>query len=527
MRAPLRFAMIVLMALAALGLLSVGLPQVWYPMWFDQGAFAACGDALRRGGGFLRACWDVRGPLTPALYALATAFSQTQAAVFAFNLAWQAASAALLGILARRMFGGALAGVVAGALLWLTMATLNYWSVGQAEGFANLFFIAATLCVWEAAHRLDGRQTWLLIASGAFAGALFWFKYPFALYALALMGWAFATHRRMAPTAWIGFGALLAIGLGGAYFAIGGAQDDLLLHLRYALANFHDKPLSERWAWLTGLFWLEVSTFVQVGSTPTAGFKDTVPQVQLLGRGYPFIMLLAALGVVRSLWRARAGGGLALLWLLTTIALNLWQGHSYRYHFIIWLPPLALLGAAAFGDMRLGHPVRRVLAPLLFVAAAAGQVLAMWPWMRDAYDNVVAQGKPPQVVYLESKEAAQWRLAEFLRDNTLPEERIAVFSDTPVVYFLAQRRSATRFPYLRWVEESRDAGVRATLADAYLSDLMRNPPRFFVLTRDGFPWASVRFIETWKRMPEVNRFVEENYEYVGENGPYLLFRSRT
>ena len=526
MRALFRFVAIAVMALAALAVLSVGLPQVWYPMWFDQGAFAACGDVLRRGGVFLRECWDVRGPLTPALYALATVFSQTQAAVFAFNLAWQAASAVLLGILARRMFGGAPAGVVAGALLWLTMATLNYWSVAQAEGFANLFFIAATLCVWEATYRMDRRQTWLLIAGGAFAGALFWFKYPFALYALALMGWALATHRRIATATWIGAGALLAIGLGGIYFAIGGAQDDLLLHLRYAITNFHDKPLSERWAWLTGLFWIEITTFVQVGSTPTAGFKDTVPQVQLLGRGYPFIMLLAALGAVRSLWRARVGGGLALLWLITTVALNLWQGHSYRYHFIIWLPPLALLAGAAFGDIRLGHPVRRALAPLLFIVAAAGQVLAMWPWMRDAYDNVIAQGKPPRTLYLESKEAAQLHLAEFLRDNTLPEERIAVFSDTPVVYFLAQRRSATRFPYLRWAEESRDAGVQAELADAYLSDLTRDPPRFFALTRDGFPWASARFIETWKRMPEVNRFVEENYEYVGENGPYLLFRKR-
>ena len=114
MRALFRFAAIALVALGALALLSVGLPQVWYPMWFDQGAFAACGDVLRRGGVFLRDCWDVRGPLTPALYALATVFSQTQAAVFAFNLAWQAASAVLLGVLARRMFGSASAGVVAG-----------------------------------------------------------------------------------------------------------------------------------------------------------------------------------------------------------------------------------------------------------------------------------------------------------------------------------------------------------------------------------------------------------------------------
>jgi len=152
-------ARVALIALAALGLLSVGLPQIWYPLWFDQGAFAACGDVLRSGGIFLRDCWDVRGPLTPALYALALALGGTPVAIFTFTLAWQAASAGLLGLLAWRTFGSALAGWVAGALLWLTMATLNYWSVGQAEGFANLGFIAATACAWEAARPRAGRRS--------------------------------------------------------------------------------------------------------------------------------------------------------------------------------------------------------------------------------------------------------------------------------------------------------------------------------------------------------------------------------
>ncbi len=524
----MRFLKAGLMMLAALGLLAVALPQVWYPMWFDQGAFAACGDVLRRGGVFLRDCWDVRGPLTPALYAAGTALSPTQPAMFAFNLAWQAGSAVLLGALAWRMFDSRLAGAIAGALLWLTMATLNYWSVAQAEGFANLFFIAATLCAWEASRWIDRRQTRWLLASGAFAGALFWFKYPFALFALVLMIWAIARHRRVATIGWMGVGAALAIALGGAYFLINGALGDLLLHLRYAITNFHNKPLQERWTWLTGLFWTEITTFVQIGSTPTAGFKDTVPQVQVLGRGYPSFMLLMVLGAVRSLWSKgrREAGALVILWLTTTVLLNLWQGHSYRYHFIIWLPPIALLAGAAFADLRTAGLIPRALAPILLSAMAVGQGLAMWPWMRDAYDNVIVQGKPARTLHLESKEAAQRYLAEFLQENTLPDERIIVFSDTPVVYFLAQRQNATRFPYLRWADEARDAAVRTALAGTYLDDLTRNPPRFFVLSQDGFPWESARFIETWKGMAEVNRFVEENYEFVGENGPYLLFRRR-
>jgi len=511
-------------AIAGLAALSVGLPQVWYPLWFDQGAFAACGDILRQGGVFLRDCWDVRGPLTPALYALAIAINPTPVAIFAFNLAWQAASAGLLGILAWRIFGSALAGWVAGALLWLTMATLNYWSVGQAEGFANLGFIAATACAWEAAQPRTGRRLGWALAAGALAGALFWFKYPFALYGPILAGWLWLRRRDRLAVAGMAVGGLLALALGGLYFALGGALGELALHLRYAVANFHERPLAERWAWLTSVFWVEITTFAQVGSTPTAGFKDTVPQVYLLGRGYPFFLLLAALGATGLFRRAERGAGerLTALWLLTALALNLWQGHSYRYHFIIWLPPLALLAGAAVAR---GGAVRAVALALAGVAAV-GQVLAMWPWMHDAFENAIVQGKPARALYQESKEAPQHTLADFLRANTAPDERVAVFSDTPAVYVLAGRRNATRFPYLRWADEARDPSARAALAEMYLDDLTRHPPRFFVLSRDGFPWDSARFIETWKGLPEVQRYVEANYEYVGENGPYLLFRRR-
>lgn len=518
-----------LLAILSLALLAVAMPQAWYPMWFDQGAFAACGDALRRGGVFLRDCWDVRGPLTPMLYALATTLGQAQMAVFVFNLAWQAAASVLLGMLAGRMFGR-MAGLAAATLYWLMMATLNYWSVAQAEGFANLLFIAATLIVWEGAQRPSRPPLGPMLAGGMIAGALLWFKYPFALYAVVLAIWLILARMNFAAIAGFSAGVALSAVLGIGYFAIHGALADWLTHANYAIANFHHKPLAERWQWLTGLFWIEISTFAQIGSTPTAGFKDTVPQVQLLGRGYPFVLLLAALGAARSLWGARAGGGLAVLWLLTTVALNVWQGHSYRYHFIIWLPPLAVLAGAAFADPRAPTRATRLLARVLpwppFIAAVIGLVATMWPWMRDAYDNAVAQRKSPATLQLESKEAAQWLLAEFLRDHTAADETIAVFSDTPVVYFYAQRPNATRFPYLRWADEARDPTLRAKLEQDYVADLTRTPPRFFVLSRDDFPWAGARFIETWKRMTQVNRFVEDNYEYVGENGPYLLFRRR-
>ena len=51
---------------AGVALLILGLPQLLYPLWFDQGAFAACAQTVLRGGVLFRDCWEVRGPLMSA-----------------------------------------------------------------------------------------------------------------------------------------------------------------------------------------------------------------------------------------------------------------------------------------------------------------------------------------------------------------------------------------------------------------------------------------------------------------------------
>ncbi|MFN3704597.1 MAG: hypothetical protein ACK4WM_01195 [Thermoflexales bacterium] len=520
--------------LSALGvaLATAGLPQLVYPPWFDQGAFAACGQILNRGGVFLRDCWDVRGPLTPMLYAFALRFSESSHVVFMLNLVWQAASAGLLGVLSWRITHSRAATLTGPVLYWLMHATLNYWSVAQAEGFANLAFITAAWCAWEGRQLRHRAPGWWL-AAGLCSGALFWFKYPFAAFALLLMLWTTLTVRQR-PALRSALGSLVAgwvvaIVAGGLYFVANQAGEALIVHLRYALANFHGKPLDERWEWLSSLFWVELTTFARIGSTPTAGFKDTIPQGLWLGRGFPLIVALVGLGAVRTLVNARlrAAGGLALLWLLGGVLLNIWQGHSYRYHFVIWLPPMALVAGLTTAGWQ-GWTGRAWQAATLSLAglAAVAQYAAILPWMQDAAYQVLIAQRTLRHIHIESKQEARVLLAEFLADKLTPDQRVAIFSDTPEVHLLAQRSSATRFPYVRWADESRDPSVREWLARAYLADLQRTKPAFFILTRDGFPWAEARFIETWKALPEVAAFVESNYTYIGENGPYLLFAQR-
>ena len=446
----------------ALLMLATAFQQIWYPLWFDQSAFASCADVLRRGGAFFGDCWDSRGPLTPMLYALPALISPTPAAIQVFNLLWVAATCVGVALLAWRMFGRWQPALAAGALLWLMNLTLNYWSHAQAEGFANLLFVLAALLAWNAARQTSnvpsrdrGRDALL---SGLFAGVLFWFKYPFVVFAPFLALWLWWSERKRDGVKLAGVliaGAAAPIIAGAFIIAITGAWPDWMLHLRYALTQFNNVPLAERWQWLTGLFMVEIGAFARVGSTPTAGFKDTVPQVEWLGRGYPILMVLMGIGAIGTLVTPaqRKAGALLTGWLLVTIGLNIWQGHSYRYHFIIWLPPMALLAGAV---LALNAPRwARALASGAVAVAMLGLFAALWPWMRDGWDNAIVQRKTPAELYLQSREAPMWRMADFLRQNA-GGDRISVFSDAPDVLFLSQLPNATRFPYLRWAAEARD-----------------------------------------------------------------------
>ncbi|HEY3342350.1 MAG TPA: hypothetical protein VGK81_10040, partial [Anaerolineae bacterium] len=254
---------------------------------------------------------------------------------------------------------------------------------------------------------------------------------------------------------------------------------------------------------------------------------------------------LMAIGVVPGL--ARPGQRKATVYTLgyicLTVLIDLWQGHFYRYHFVIVLPAMALLAASDFGlpiagfrsliASRQSRVSSRQLPTLqyivqscksiLWVAAVTGLAASMLPWAYDALDNALVQHKPVETLYLESKLAPYSLVARVLADQTQPQDRVAVFSDVPAINPLAQRLSGTRFPYVRPLQEAADAGLRAELAQQYLADLQRNQPRFFVLTQAGFPWPGADFISLWKSLPAIHQYVEANYHYVGENGPFLLF----
>ena len=545
-------------------------PQLWYPLGFDQGVYAACGDVIRRGGVPIQDCFETKQPGVMVMYAIPMLFTREPMAIHAFTLLWTALTAAVIGQIAGRLFG-ARAAWPAAVFYWLAYAGINYWSMDQAETFANLFLVVALFAVWRAGEgrgqRSEGRSQksaaggqrqeegrkgssisnlqslishlsslspfWLAVA-GMCIGIAFWFKYVFALIAMAL-ALVLLLHVRLRAHSWrlaLGDGFLFGLislgvaGLGLLYFVLNNALPALVSQFQFLLAAFPLGPPRTPLE-IAG----EMARFFNNGADVTGNFKATVPQWIILGGGFPVLLVLAALGAWQRLRGAPVLYAYLLAHFLAAAAVVIWQANYIQYHYTIMIPAFVLAASAVKFDLTgEGRAVKRWLSAA--PAALAALVIAllavrMLPWVGDMVENVVLLHKSPRSIYRESDVAPNVPVAEYIDAHTGPDDSIAIFGDAPWVYTLARRRNATRFSFVNLWLRKRTAVTYPLFTGQYLDGLQRNRPAYFILTKANFPWPNNDYIPDYKATGAIYNYVESHYAYEGENGPFLLFRRKS
>ncbi|MDQ3739535.1 MAG: hypothetical protein M3389_01200, partial [Actinomycetota bacterium] len=132
----------------------------------------------------------------------------------------------------------------------------------------------------------------------------------------------------------------------------------------------------------------------------------------------------------------------------------------------------ALGGGLALGASRLAQLAARPRAR--FALAAVVLAVPLWQWVvvpeRDALDVPARERWGKDFVSF----SLAYPIADFVRENTAPDDRILVAATDPEVYWLADRRASTPyfdvFPLLR---EKRLVGARA-------NDVAADPPAAIV-----------------------------------------------
>ena len=539
--------------LGVLGLLTLAIlaaPQLWYPFGFDQAVYAACGYAIKNGGVPIRDCFETKQMGIMLMYALPMLFTLSPIAIHAFTLIWTAVTAIIIGSIGAKLLGGR-AGIVAAVLYWLVYTGINYWSMDQAETFTNIFLVLAFWLPWKnfGDWRLEtGDWSNLqspisnLFLAGVCIGITVWFKYVFGLIGVVL-GICLLLHivaqrpsqlvrTLLTHSAAYATGVLVLLALGLGYYALQtGGLESLAQQLSFLRANFplaEPKPLPEMAQLLL--------RFLDNGADLTADFKATVPQLVILGGGFPLIFVLALIGLLRFI-RTQAMLVVTLLaYFAVGVVLVAWQGNYIQYHFTIIVPPLVLLAAAAVaqtsGQGDLATRKNFFASPYLLISSSLAcatkllLALRLLPWLQDTYTNVIVQRKTPMQLYSESNQSPLLPAADYIQQHTQPNEYIAVFGDAPWLYVLADRPNATRFSFVNvWIKKRSSTNYQL-MVQQYLEGLQQNQPVYIILTQENYPWQNNDYLQDYKQATPIYDYVESHYAYEAEVGPFLMFKRK-
>jgi hypothetical protein len=401
------------------------------PLERDEGEYAYAGQLLLQDVSPYKAAYNVtlKLPGTCVAYALIMAvFGQTTVAIHTGVILVNLATAVLVFVLARRIYGDA-AGVIAAGTY--ALLSIEPETAGLAAHATHLVMLPVLASVVLLQNLDDHTPPPRIFCAGLLIGLAVLMKQTGAAFGLFAAGWILWREFSFDQKKWRRPAARLA------WLALGGLLPFILTCIIIALAgDFH-----QFWYW-TFQYLTEhasVMTFAQ-------GITTLGAVVLPLFKAAPALWSLAVLGLVPlfcdpSLQRGRAF--VAGFVFISCVAV--WPGWRAHY-FIQLLPAAGLLVAAAFHAAS-GFLARRpgsiltAALPSLVFSIAAVSLLIRWS---NLYFHLTPAGAC-RAIYGDNPFPESVAVGSYLASHCAPERRIVVLGSEPQIYFYSHRRSATGY----------------------------------------------------------------------------------
>ena len=487
----LRRKLLLFGVLAVLSLLPVLFlaPLFDAPFERDQGLYGVIARGWLEGSVPYRDLWDNKGPILFLWYVAAfKLFGESVVGPRLLAALGTAAAVPFVWDSARRLLGSR-KGVIAALLFAIAFANPFLQANANAE-ILMLLPLAAGFWAFTLGGR-GGSRWWFVLAgvltalaaltkqaaAGPLAGYIAW------LVVLALRNPEERT-RHVQSACLLGAGVLVGLSPFTIYFACQGALYD---------------------------FWYAVVGFNIAFSGGNPLILKLIPPL-LLDPGPLFggllIWLLAVLGGVR-LWqrRDRTAGLILTFAVFSELAAQSFGKVSAHYN-VGLLPAAAILGAVGFdsvvdawrsGRRRLGYAA----AACAVVSLGVSVFLYAWPTPEDRF---VVQYTFRDYAY-RSLEAPE--IAERVDALTAPDDYVYEFGRQSDIYFLADRRPASR-----WVH-NRAYGIDPFMLDEVLRDLELRRPKLILLTFECVPFSH-EFAGCESGPPiELKTYLAAHYRYAG------------
>jgi len=482
-------------------------PLVCYPFTYDQGVYADIADAMLRGGVVYRDAWEHKPPGIYYLYYLAFLLIGRDFWTIRVleALAIGLGSAGLIRT-AQRWFGSTPAGVVAALAL-----PIVYLQVGKNSAEPESFqipLIAWAMACWPIASD-KGTVEWRCALSGFLLSLAIMLKTPVAT--VALVFWLDRAIRDLRKERWrdkVYATAVFSFGLASAPLAI----------LAYYSAR---GGFAETWDALV-LFPLQYNRR-SVGRVSVLDIALSRDWIQgLLPISALILLLLGLIQGLRVRWKetVRWVSVFAGAWASMVVQCT---GHVYLK--MVLIPSLALGMGLVFvrkepSGMRGG--LDRILCWVGgLLTAIAGVQYAATLWTRRADFREVAHASrflPTQGENLE--------VIQHVRQRTTPQDRIFIWGNEPVTYFLCDRPIAGPYAHLLpilppWMGSER--------LYALFPRLDRDKPRLIIVSPTQWGWdrGTLNPSRTPTLLPEMMEWMGEDYVRTSTFGPHEIWERRS
>jgi hypothetical protein len=492
----------------------------------DQGIYAVVADSLVHGHAPYRDSWDFKPPGIYFVFALSRLFGRSMHAVRVLEALGFASMVWSFGILSKRFVGDFRAGVVAAAIAILTHVQLEFWHTAQPESFGAIALSWALVCsVYEPEMTTPNDATarnkqWL---SWAGAGALFTvgalLKPPLGggfVLCLAFLCWyryrtlGLAVRKAIVPPL-VSYAVGAVFPLLGTilYFVAKGAWPHLY-HTLFVFTPGYTKVTFQQEALWRGFYYaiiesiIQFSAFFPLGLILFACLPATTERERFFGwQVWMFILLLCF--------------GVAL------------QAKFFPYHYGSALPLLSLL--AGWGFWKLWLRVRSQATGLTLLLLGAYALTQAKPWspnlsktfwqrneMRiDALFDSGLRTKTNDELHsvADVNAKANREVAAWIASHTQPTDLVYIWGFEPVIYYLAQRNSPSRFIYN---VPQRVSWAQTWSRQELMRDLRKTPAKILVVEhRDVFPVVTNNNLDsadTMTRFWDLHNLVETQYRWV-------------
>jgi dolichyl-phosphate-mannose-protein mannosyltransferase len=515
---PTRFraALTIALAAAAVGALLLRSVSIAEPLGIDQSLWASAVRGMSRGQLLYRDVWEQRPPGIYWIYLAGfQIFGWTASTVAWLDILASAATTLLIYAIARALSHPTTGAVAAALYAVLTMPAWLYRYGGFLERSVCETFIVVCvgLSFWCAVRFLERESIWFAAGVGLAAGAAIVLKPNAGLYFPAVLLWM-VLYRRAPPRP--GGGSVVRPIV---VAALGAAVIPAICIV---------------WLWWLGILGeariavVDFNRFYVAQGFTVGGYALDFSKAVWLRMKTDALWLSGGVGVLVVLWdlarkrRLPPLAGLAVLWggaAALVIVVN--GARLFNSYFIQALAPLSLLAAWLLAVSARGSTPRRTIGAV--TAGLMILVLLQRHYPAKVFGSALEdfdllRGRTPLTEYLGRfggydnsrgySARANYELASYVRERTLPDDRIFIFGINGAgVYFAADRLTAHRFLRANFFVSTDFPDERFRL-EAVTAELAAQRPRYIIFERLNSPSDMGKAVDALPGHPAVVRLLD-------------------